>query len=95
MNDEPSASAAFSPPSPTARASPTAPATTSDDIATDAPDGDAAAVLHKRNREYLLRKRGELMDDALRHLDILVYAELSVIYYMECVAQCGHSKLHS
>jgi hypothetical protein len=43
----------------------------------------------------LVRKRGELMDDALRHLDILVYAELSVIYYMECVAQCDHLIVHS
>lgn len=29
------------------------------------------------------KKRGELLDDLLRGLDILVYAELSVIYYME------------
>ena len=94
MNDEPSTSAAFSPPSPTARASPAAPATTSDDIALDAADGDAATVLHKRNREYLVRKRGELMDDALRHLDILVYAELSVIYYMECVEHRGRRTVH-
>lgn len=31
------------------------------------------------------RKRGELLDDVLRNLDILVYAELSTVYYMEYV----------
>lgn len=37
----------------------------------------------KKNRQMFNKKRGELLDDLLRSLDILVYAELSAIYYME------------
>lgn len=45
----------------------------------------AAEVKESRNKSRLLfnKKRGELLDDLLRNLDILIYAELSVIYYME------------
>ncbi len=38
-----------------------------------------------RNRQLFNKKRGELLDDLLRSVDILVYAELSTIYYMEYV----------
>ena len=41
------------------------------------------AERRKKNRQLFNRKRLELLDDLLRTLDILVYAELSVIYYME------------
>jgi hypothetical protein len=64
---------------------------THDDTAADASESDAATILQRKNREYLVRKRGELMDDALRNLDVLVYAELSVIYYMEYVAYDKYS----
>ncbi|KAK0343204.1 hypothetical protein LTR91_022614 [Friedmanniomyces endolithicus] len=37
-----------------------------------------------RNRQLFNKKRGELLDDLLRSVDILVYAELSTIYYMDC-----------
>ena len=39
----------------------------------------------KKNREMFNKKRGELLDDLLRNLDILIYAELSTIYYMEYI----------
>lgn len=42
-----------------------------------------------RNRQMFNRKRVELLDDLIRNLDILVYAELSTIYYMEYVAMHG------
>lgn len=37
----------------------------------------------KRLRDLFNRKRVDLLDDLIRNLDILVYAELSIIYYME------------
>ena len=37
----------------------------------------------KKNRENFNKRRGELLDDLLRNIDLLVYAELSAIYYME------------
>lgn len=37
----------------------------------------------KKNRRMFNRKRAELLDDLLRNMDILVYAQLSGIYYME------------
>ncbi|KAK0260023.1 hypothetical protein B0A54_09507 [Friedmanniomyces endolithicus] len=46
----------------------------------------AADLARKRrkNRQLFNKKRGELLDDLLRSVDILVYAELSTIYYMDC-----------
>ncbi|KAK3071103.1 hypothetical protein LTR53_009266, partial [Teratosphaeriaceae sp. CCFEE 6253] len=41
------------------------------------------AKKRRKNRQMFNKKRGELLDDLLRCLDILVYAELSAIYYME------------
>lgn len=50
----------------------------------DAPPTAAdQAQKRRKNREMFNKKRGELLDDLLRKLDILVYAELSAIYYME------------
>lgn len=53
----------------------------------DTPDGapTAAQVAKRRkeNREMFNKKRGQLLDDLIYNLDILVYAELSAIYYME------------
>lgn len=55
----------------------------------DKPEAAAAAAelaeRRKKNRQMFNRKRGDLLDDLLRNLDILVYAELSAIYYMEYV----------
>ncbi|EME38321.1 hypothetical protein DOTSEDRAFT_75767 [Dothistroma septosporum NZE10] len=38
----------------------------------------------KKNRENFNKRRGELLDDLSRNIDLLVYAELSAIYYMDC-----------
>ncbi|OQO00423.1 hypothetical protein B0A48_13772 [Cryoendolithus antarcticus] len=38
----------------------------------------------KANRQTFNRKRGSLLEDLIKQLDILVYAELSCIYYMDC-----------
>lgn len=48
----------------------------------------ALAVQERRrkNRSMFNKKRGELLDDLLRSLDILIYAELSTVYYMEYAA---------
>ncbi|TKA48218.1 hypothetical protein B0A54_01711 [Friedmanniomyces endolithicus] len=60
----------------------------------DIPDGRTHDALptaadqakkRKNNRQLFNKKRGELLDDLLRSVDILVYAELSTIYYMEYV----------
>lgn len=40
----------------------------------------------RKNRSMFNKKRGELLDDLLRSLDILIYAELSTVYYMEYAA---------
>ncbi|KAK5131407.1 hypothetical protein LTR08_000943 [Meristemomyces frigidus] len=44
----------------------------------------SAADKRKKNRQMFNRKRGDLLDVELTNLDILVYAELSAIYYMDC-----------
>jgi hypothetical protein len=53
----------------------------------DTQDGaPTAAQLEKRrkeNRDMFNKKRGQLLDDLIYNLDILVYAQLSAIYYME------------
>jgi hypothetical protein len=53
----------------------------------DAQDG-APTVAHiekrkRETREMFNRKRGQLLDDLIYNLDVLVYAQLSAIYYME------------
>ena len=49
-----------------------------------APTAAELAERRKKNRQMFNRKRGDLLDDLLRNLDILIYAELSTIYYMDC-----------
>ncbi len=49
-----------------------------------APTAAELAERRKKNRQMFNRKRGDLLDDLVRNLDILVYAELSTIYYMDC-----------
>ncbi|KAF2217421.1 hypothetical protein CERZMDRAFT_92072 [Cercospora zeae-maydis SCOH1-5] len=77
MNDAPSSSAAQPP--------------TDTGLEQDGLDDDntplTAKELAKRrrkDRENFQRKRAEMLDDLLRNLDILIYAELSTIYYMDC-----------
>ncbi|TKA83778.1 hypothetical protein B0A55_00024 [Friedmanniomyces simplex] len=59
----------------------------------DAPNGRAhdapptaadQAKKREKNRKMFNKKRGELLDDLLRSVDLLVYAELSTIYYVDC-----------
>lgn len=45
------------------------------------------AARRKKNREMFNRKRVELLDDLILNLDMLIYAELSTIYYMELVTK--------
>ena len=72
MNDEPSSSAGPTQSFEDAR---------SDRVA--APTAAELAERRKKSRQIFNKKRGDLLDDLLRNLDILVYAELSIIYYME------------
>jgi hypothetical protein len=74
MNDAPSSSVAARPAS--------APPPSSDERHADGAAREEKQQ-RKRNRDNFQRKRVELLDDLLRSLDILVYAELSTIYYME------------
>lgn len=77
MNDEPSSSSS--------RAHDTNLHNVDLDSAQEAPPTAAQlAGRRKKNRQMFNRKRGELLDDLLRNLDILVYAELSTIYYLDC-----------
>lgn len=48
-----------------------------------APTATELAQRKKQNRQMFNRKRGELLDNLLRDVDMLIYAELSAIYYME------------
>ncbi|KAK5124131.1 hypothetical protein LTR85_001834 [Meristemomyces frigidus] len=48
------------------------------------PTAAELAERRKKNRAMFNRKRGELLDDALRNWDMLVYAQLSAIYYQDC-----------
>ncbi|KAM3420342.1 hypothetical protein BST61_g3623 [Cercospora zeina] len=77
MNDAPSSSAA--PP-------PTDPVLEQDGLDDDTTPLTAQelAMRRRKDRENFQRKRAELLDDLLRNLDILIYAELSTIYYMDC-----------
>lgn len=42
------------------------------------------AERRKKNRQTFNRKLGDLLEDLLRSVDILVYAQLSAIYYLDC-----------
>lgn len=68
MNDEPSSSSA--PPRPLQDDPP--------------PTPSQITARRKKNRENFNRRRGDLLDDLLRSLDVLTYAELGVVYYMDC-----------
>lgn len=74
MNDEPSASASSSRPVHARR----------EPLEQDAPPTTAQlAERRKHNREQFNRKRGQLLDDLIHNLDVLIYAELSAIYYLD------------
>ncbi|KAL9088726.1 MAG: hypothetical protein Q9165_006035 [Trypethelium subeluteriae] len=38
----------------------------------------------ERNKRMFNRKKAEFLDDMLRSLDLMIYAELSTVYYMDC-----------
>ena len=42
------------------------------------------AERRKKNRQMFNKKRGELLDHLCRDLDLIIYAELSTVYYMDC-----------
>ena len=42
----------------------------------------------KRNKATFNKKRDFFLQDLLRNLDLLIYAELSAVYYMECANIC-------
>ena len=52
-----------------------------------APTTAELAERKKKNRKMFNKKRGELLEDLCRNLDILIYAELSTVYYMEYATQ--------
>lgn len=81
MNDEPASSAAAASSSRVANDLPTGEALS--DNNDEVPSAAKIAERRKKNREMFNRKRGQLLDDLLYNLDILVYAQLSAIYYME------------
>lgn len=76
MSDEASSSAAAYPPTDDA---------THDRHQHAPPTAIRLAERRKKNRQLFNRKRSELLDVEIRNWDILVYAELSAIYYMEYV----------
>jgi hypothetical protein len=61
------------------------------DVATDSTLRDGAPTAaqieerRKNNRDMFNKKRVHLLDDLIYNLDLLVYAQLSAIYYMESV----------
>jgi hypothetical protein len=63
------------------------------DVAADSTQRDeaptAAQVEERRkyNRDMFNKKRVHLLDDLIYNLDLLVYAQLSAIYYMESVQE--------
>ena len=74
MNDEPPASASSS------RAARTYDNHAEEDVP---PTTAQLAERRKHNREQFNRKRGQFLDDLIYNLDVLIYAELSVIYYLD------------
>jgi len=49
----------------------------------------------KRNKATFNKKRDAFLQDLLRNIDLLIYAELSAVYYMECANTLHHSNLAS
>lgn len=78
MNDEPAPSAAA------ASSSRVPNELATDDVRQDGePTAAQIEAQRKKNREMFNKKRVFLLDDLLYNLDVLVYAQLSAIYYME------------
>lgn len=71
MNDEPSASAS---------SSRIASTHNEQDVP---PTASQLAERRKHNRSQFTRKRSQLLDDLIHNLDVLIYAELSAIYYLD------------
>jgi hypothetical protein len=78
MNDDPSASSSTDP----ARTGPNLDAQSSTDVERHNRRNDQQ-VRQRNWRTAQNKKRAEFMDDLLRNFDILIYTQLSVIYYME------------
>lgn len=74
MNDEPSSSA-----QPASAPHDDIPAQQSDAL----PNAKQIEERKRKNRENFNKRRGELLDDLIKSVDLLIYAELSTIYYME------------
>jgi len=53
---------------------------------------NAAVERRQRNRRLFNKKREAFLADLMRDVDILVYAELSAVYYMEYVWPSFRSK---
>jgi hypothetical protein len=53
----------------------------------EAPTAAQAEERRKYNRDMFNKKRVHLLDDLIYNLDLLVYAQLSAIYYMESVQE--------
>jgi hypothetical protein len=51
----------------------------------EAPTAAQVEERRKNNRDMFNKKRVHLLDDLIYNLDLLVYAQLSAIYYMESV----------
>ncbi|KAI9687219.1 MAG: hypothetical protein M1822_002262 [Bathelium mastoideum] len=78
MNDEPSSS-----PAANQSANDNAQATGSSERHVD----NSATQVRKhreRNKRMFNRKRAEFLEDILRAFDLIIYAELSAVYYMDC-----------
>lgn len=63
------------------------------DVAADSTPRDEAPTAaqveerRKNNRDMFNKKRVHLLDDLIYNMDLLVYAQLSAIYYMESVLE--------
>jgi hypothetical protein len=53
----------------------------------EAPTAVQIEERRKNNRDMFNKKRVHLLDDLIYNLDLLVYAQLSAIYYMESVLE--------
>lgn len=53
----------------------------------EAPTAAQVEERRKYNRDMFNKKRVHLLDDLIYNLDLLVYAQLSAIYYMESVQE--------
>jgi len=51
----------------------------------EAPTAAQMEERRKNNRDMFNKKRVQLLDDLIYNLDLLVYSQLSAIYYMESV----------